>query len=104
VQPGAIRLQEHNVQPYQRIPRHSPQIAARVFSGEAVVITPAENMIRMFNQVGSRIWELADGTRSIAEIAAALVLEYEVEQDEAAQQVCVFLDELAHKGLIELVG
>ncbi len=62
-----------------RIPIHHPRTAARVFSGEAVIISPAEHMIRMLNPVGSRIWELADGTRTVDAIAAILAAEYEVE-------------------------
>ena len=59
-------------QPDNRIPMHHPQTAARVFSGEAVIITPAENKVRMLNTVGSRVWELADGTRTVDEIAGVL--------------------------------
>ena len=59
-------------QPDNRIPTHHPQTAARVFSGEAVIITPAENTVRMLNTVGSRVWELADGTRTVDEIAGVL--------------------------------
>jgi hypothetical protein len=34
-------------QPDDRIPIHHPHTAARVFSGEAVIITPAENKVRL---------------------------------------------------------
>lgn len=83
-----------------RRPRRSPQTAARVFGGEAVIISPAEGMVRMLNPVGSRIWELADGTRTADEIAAALVAEYEVDLDHARASVATFLAELESKGLI----
>lgn len=59
-----------------RIPVHHPHTASRVFSGDAVVITPAKNMVRMFNPVGSRIWTLIDGQRSVSEIIGILVEEY----------------------------
>jgi sulfatase maturation enzyme AslB (radical SAM superfamily) len=61
-----------------RRPVHSPDTASRVFSGEAVVITPAENTMRMFNTVGSRIWELADGQRTMDDMFEALLDEYAV--------------------------
>ena len=85
------------------MPRHSPRVAARIFSGEAVVITPIENMIRMFNPVGSRIWELIDGTRTVSDIAATLVAEYQVDPDKAIVEVEGFLNELSERGLIEYV-
>lgn len=83
-----------------RIPIHHPRTAARVFSGEAVVITPAENRVRMLNPVGSRVWELADGTRTLDEIAVALTAEFEVDLAEARTSVAAFVEELLGKGLL----
>ncbi len=85
----------------QSIPLHHPRTASRVFSGEAVIITPAENVIRMLNQTGSRIWELADGTRTIAQIVETLTYEYQVDNAHAERTTVDLLDELAAKGLID---
>lgn len=85
--------------PAQR-PTHHPDTASRVFSGEAVVITPAENIVRMFNRGGSRIWELMDGVRSIEDIAAILTIEYRIGHEAALASVQRFVDELVEKGLV----
>lgn len=87
--------------PWQH-PVHHPDTASRVFSGEAVVITPAENTLRMFNRVGSRIWELMDGERSIDDIGAQLALEYRVAPSVALAGVLRFVDELSSKGLVDV--
>ena len=87
-------------QPDNRIPTHHPQTAARVFSGEAVIITPAENTVRMLNAVGSRVWELADGTRTVEEIAGVLTQEFDVDLAQARESATQFIDELAAKGLL----
>lgn len=84
----------------QRRPVHDPATASRIYSGEAVIITPAENTVRMFNTSGSRIWELADGTRTVDEIAAMLAQEYEVTPEIAQASVERFMKELAEKGLL----
>ena len=84
----------------QRKPRHHPRTASRVFSGEAVVISPAENMVRMFNPVGSRIWELADGVLTVEEIAQRLTEEFAVDLTTAQAQVEQFVDELVAKDLL----
>ena len=84
----------------QRRPAHHPRTASRVFSGEAVIITPAENVIRMLNPTGSRIWELADGTRTVDEIVDVLVDEYDVDFTRARQTTLDLLSELDEKGLI----
>jgi len=79
--------------------RH-PRTASRVFSGEAVIISPAENMVRMLNPVGSRIWELCDGSRTLDQIATVLTEEFDVDADHAHQSVDVFVAELAAKDLL----
>lgn len=84
----------------QTAPAHHPRVAARVYSGEAVILSPAENMVRMLNPVGSRIWELADGTRTVDEIATALTTEFDVEYPEARQSTEEFVSALVAKGLL----
>lgn len=86
-----------------RKPTHHPQTASRIYSGEAVIISPAENMVRMLNPVGSRIWELANGTRTLDQIAAALTEEYDVDLDHARRSVEAFVEELASRGLLTWV-
>ncbi len=83
-----------------RIPTHHPRTASRVFSGEAVIITPAENTVRMFNPVGSRIWELMDGQRSVGQIVDALVDEYDVEPERAERTTLDFFAMLEEKELV----
>jgi hypothetical protein len=88
------------VEPTDRKPIHHPRTASRVFSGEAVIISPTENTVRMFNTVGSRVWELADGTRTVDEIVSALTEEYDVEPGPARESVLLFLEELEAKSLL----
>ncbi|MCX6032427.1 MAG: PqqD family protein [Chloroflexi bacterium] len=83
-----------------RKPMHNPRTASRTFSGEAVVISPAENVVRLFNPVGSRIWELADGTATAEAIAVSLTGEFAVDLDHARASVAAFLAELDAKGLL----
>ncbi len=84
------------------VKRH-PRTASRVFSGEAVIISPAENMVRMLNPVGSRIWELCDGTRTIDQIAEVLSAEFDVEAAHAQQSVTTFVTALAARDLVSWV-
>lgn len=88
----------------QRIPIHHPRTASRVFSGEAVVIAPAENTVRMFNPVGSRIWQLMDGQRSVAQIVAVLIEEYDVDPERAQRTTADFFAMLEEKGLVAWGG
>ncbi len=83
-----------------RIPIHHPRTAARLFSGEAVIISPDENTVRLLNEVGSRVWELADGTRTLEEIAGVLTAEFEVDLPQARASVAAFVEDLVGKGLL----
>lgn len=79
---------------------HHPRTASRVFGQDAVVISPAENMVRMLNPTGSRIWQLADGTRTVDEIAAVLAQEFAVTQAQARANADEFIAALVEKGLL----
>ena len=84
------------------IPRHHPQTASRIFEGEAVIISPTQNKVRMLNLTGSRIWELADGSHTLTEIAAILSEEFQVTPDDALNSVRTFVEELVAQQLLVL--
>lgn len=84
----------------QIAPVHHTRVAARVYSGEAVILSPSENMVRMLNPVGSRIWELADGMHTVDDIATVLATEFDVEYPEARQSTEEFVSALVAKGLL----
>lgn len=81
-------------------PIHTPSVASRVYGADAVIISPDEGMVRMLNPTATRIWQLADGSRSVEQIAATLTEEYEVNTGQAQQAVATLLGELTDKGLI----
>jgi pyrroloquinoline quinone biosynthesis protein D len=83
-----------------RRPLRQPRTASRTFSGETVIISPAENTVRMLNAVASRIWELCDGSRTLAEIAVILTEEFEVDLAHAQRSVAEFVDEMQSKQLL----
>ncbi len=77
-----------------RRPVRHPRTASRVIDDEAVIVTPEENLVKVLNEVGSRIWELADGTRTVGEIAEAIYIEFEVDKTQAEEDVVKFVEEL----------
>lgn len=83
-----------------KIPRRHASVASRVYSGEAVLISPAENTVRMLNSTATRIWELADGSRTVDEIATALTREFDVSFEQAQVATGELLEMLTAKGLI----
>ena len=81
-------------------PVHAANVAARVYGNDAVIISPDQGMVRMLNPTATRIWHLADGVRSVDEIAAALTSEFDVDLAQARQAVTRLLTELSEKQLI----
>lgn len=84
------------------IPERSASMAWQVVDGEMVLLDVDGRELIGLNEVGARIWELADGTRTVGEIAGIVQTEFEVCIDEAAADVSRFVNELALQGAINL--
>jgi len=84
------------------IPTHAADVVSRLIDGEAVLVHPGQGVVRVLNQVGATLWELTDGQRSAAELADALVAEYDVDPARAQADVLAFLADLADRGVIDL--
>src|SRR4051794_12333666 len=57
-------------------PLRRSDVLAQAAGETIILLTPESGEYYTLNEVGGRIWELADGSRSVAEIAAVLVDEY----------------------------
>lgn len=82
-------------------PRPTTQVRGRMLEQEAVLVLPARGEVKVLNEVGARIWALADGSRSVSEIAAVIVDQYEVPLAQAQVDTLAFLSELHAKALVE---
>ncbi|MEJ5253300.1 MAG: PqqD family protein [Chthonomonadetes bacterium] len=77
----------------------SPFLAWRIIEGEAVVISPQERELHSLNEVGTAIWRLADGSRTLAQIAQELTQTYDVTAEEVLPDVLAFAQALRDKGV-----
>jgi pyrroloquinoline quinone biosynthesis protein D len=59
----------------------------------------ADGFMVTLNILGTEIWKLCDG-RELDDIIAALVNQFDVEEDLLRKDILLFLDELAGKGFI----
>jgi len=82
-------------------PRKHPHAASRVYEGEAFIVLPGSGQIKILNEVGSRVWELIDGTRTTEEIVGLIVKEYETTPEAARADVIEFLEELKANGMLD---
>lgn len=86
----------------QQYPKPHPQTAGRVIDGEAVLMLSDSSEVNVLNFVGSRIFELSDGTHTIAEIAETIASEYEVSVEDAQEDVITFIKQMEKRLVIVL--
>lgn len=80
----------------------SDKAAYRVIDNEAMVVTPGSNKLYVFNLVGSRIWEMANGEIGVGDITRAICEEFNVTYEQAMKDIVEFAEELLQKGLLEV--
>jgi hypothetical protein len=80
----------------------SGKAAYRVIDNEAMVVAPGSNKLYVFNRVGTRIWEMANGKTGIGEIATAICEEFNVTYEQALKDAIKFAEEISRKGLLEV--
>lgn len=81
-----------------------PGIVGQILNDEAVLLIPGKGEVKVLNAVGARIWSLADGTRTIAQIAAVIAAEYTVERAQAEADTLAFVAELAQREMVTLAA
>lgn len=69
---------------------------------EAVLVLPSRGRINVLNEIGARIWSLADGTRTVKEVATAICAEYDIDQATAEKDTLEFLEMLFDRGVIRI--
>lgn len=81
-------------------PFRRDDVLAQTAGDTVILLTPDTGEYYTLNEVGGRIWELADGTRSVSEIARVLAEEYEAPVEEIRADALEMLDELAAETFI----
>ena len=85
-----------------KYPVQNPANPARVIEGEAVVITPDDSQLHSLNEVGTFIWERADGTRTVAQIVDEVCKFFAVERPQAVHDAAEFIEHCCQKKLMLL--
>jgi hypothetical protein len=85
-----------------RVARDTTQVIDRVVDEEALLIHLQSGTYFSLNQVGTRVWEIMDGSKTVAELAAVIASEYEVSQEQAQTDVSNLVNELVEEKLVIL--
>jgi len=82
-------------------------LVTRDIAGETIIVPIKSNVgdlnsIFTLNEIGTMIWGLIDGKRSVSEIAEAICKTYEVKPEDAEKDILEFLDALKESGLLRI--
>lgn len=83
-------------------PKLNASVQGRQFENEAVLVLPDKGEVKVLNEVGTQIWQLADGCRTVREIATAIGADYAVPPPEIETDTLEFIAELAAKGIVSI--
>jgi Coenzyme PQQ synthesis protein D (PqqD) len=81
-------------------PQRRSDVLAQAAGDTVILLTPDSGEYFTLNEVGGRIWELADGSRSVAEIVGLLAEEYDAPLDEIQADALEVLSQLAEERLV----
>ena len=76
----------------------------RDIGGEVVILDEDGSQVCLLNKTAALIWTLADGTRTMEEIAESVYQRFKVSFQEAVADVQEFSAQLLEAGLVELNG
>jgi hypothetical protein len=82
-------------------PRRREGAISRSAADATIVLDTRRGTYFTLDEVGTVVWDLCDGTRTLDEIVAAVTEAYEVAPDQAEADIRQLLDELAAEELVD---
>lgn len=89
----------------ERVYKRADDVICRQVGHESILVPISNNVgnldyIFTLSPVAARIWELLDGSRSVAEIVDTLCAEYDVEREQAAADTAELVADLMEVSLL----
>lgn len=86
-----------------RYVRRPGLFSAKMPDGQYAILDAERSVFFGLNEVGARIWELLESSKSAQEISDHLLEEYAVTQEQCAREVNAFIANMTDQALIERV-
>ena len=85
-----------------------PSMVSREIAGEVILVPIRQNVgdlesIYTLNETAARAWSLIDGLHTVMDIQEAIVAEFEVEDNEAQQDLIELIENLESISAVEKV-
>jgi hypothetical protein len=84
--------------------RAADAVHTRTFDGELVILDLAHGEYFALDPIGSRLWVALEQGRTIEQVAAEVVQEYDVSPETAAADLEALLEDLVRRGLLVAEG
>lgn len=81
-------------------PKRSQDVIAQQGSNAMLLLNMVDGSYYSLNEVGGRIWELCDGTRTVAELISTLAIEYDAPTQTLEVDILELLEGLRSKDLV----
>jgi hypothetical protein len=85
---------------FDSCPRRKEQIIVQKGSSDLLLFNMDNGSYYALNEVGSRTWELCDGTHSVAQLVCILAKEYDASVEILETDILELLEDLQSKNLI----
>lgn len=82
------------------VAKDSSQIIDRVVDGETLLIHLRSGDYFSLNSTGTKVWENIDGSRTVKDLAALVLAEYDGEEPQVLRDVLSLVNQLADEGLV----
>jgi hypothetical protein len=82
------------------VPKQATRIVAQQAAGQWVLLDVSTGQYFGLDQIGGRIWQLCDGTRSVRQIAEVVCDEYDAAGQSVEDDVAGLVSELVGESLL----
>jgi hypothetical protein len=81
------------------------RLAARKVAGEMVILGADDSSLYVLNEIGTAVWDAADGRRSVQAIVDDVICrEYDIDRETALRDVTDFVEALSVHGVLRTSG
>jgi coenzyme PQQ synthesis protein D (PqqD) len=81
-------------------PRHAPGVQANEAHGRVVLVRPGDGGFQLLDELGTRIWELCDGRRTLDDVIAQIAADSDQAPAAVAGDVREWIFELRTEQLL----
>jgi pyrroloquinoline quinone biosynthesis protein D len=80
--------------------RRKERVLTQRAADQWILLNPDDGQYYALDEVSGRVWELCDGSRSVADVVATLAADYDAPRGTIESDVMEFLQEMADESLV----